>query len=155
MNNNDVFRSIRLILNIDEASVVNIFNLADCSIPLATVSGYLKESREPGYVECTNEHLIFFLDGLITHRRGQSKDDQGNTKKPFSPLTNNVILKKLRIAFDLKEDDMIELMSLADYEVSKNELGSIFRKLGHKHYRECSDDFIMAFLVGLSFRQLH
>jgi uncharacterized protein YehS (DUF1456 family) len=153
MKNNDVLRSIRHILNISDTTIVDIFKLANHKIDQAGASGLLKEEDEAGYVECKNNLLILFLDGLITHRRGKSGGSSADTKEIFPPLTNNVIFKKLRIAFDLKEDDLIELMSLADFDVSKNEVSAIFRKPGHKHYRECSDDFLMAFLVGLTFRE--
>ena len=153
MKNNDLLRSIQHVINISDTAMVDIFKLSSHEIDEATVSNFLKEEDEAGYMACTNNLMIFFLDGLITHRRGKSNDKPVETNAIFPPLTNNLIFKKLRIAFDLKEDDLIELMSLADYEVSKNELSAISRKPGHKHYRECSDDFLMAFLVGLTFRQ--
>lgn len=153
MKNNDVLRGIQHILNISDAAIVDIFKLAQHKINPETVSSFLKDEDEAGYMECTNNLLILFLDGLITHRRGKSEGKSVDPKGIFPPLTNNIIFKKLRIAFDLKEDDLIELMSLADFEVSKNEVSAIFRKPGHKHYRECSDDFLMAFLVGLTFRE--
>jgi uncharacterized protein YehS (DUF1456 family) len=153
MKNNDVLRSIRHILNIGDATIVDIFKLAPHKIDQATVSSFLQEEDEAGYKDCPNNLMILFLDGLITQRRGKSEGKSVDTKGIFPPLTNNVIFKKLRIAFDLKEDDLIELMSLADFDVSKNEVSAIFRKPGHKHYRECSDDFLMAFLVGLTFRE--
>ena len=153
MKNNDVLRSIRHVLNLSDSSIVDIFKLAQHKIDQATVSNFLKEEDEAGYIECTNNLMILFLDGLITQRRGKIGDKPVETKGIFPPLSNNIIFKKLRIAFDLKEDDLIELMSLAEFHVSKNELSAIFRKPGHKHYRECSDDFLMGFLVGLTFRQ--
>jgi uncharacterized protein YehS (DUF1456 family) len=153
MNNNDVLRSIRHVLNLSDTTIVDIFTLAQHKIDQATVANFLKDEDEAGYIACTNNLMIFFLDGLITHRRGKSDTKSADPKGIFPPLTNNIILKKLRIAFDLKEDDFIELMSLADYETSKNELSAIFRKPGHKHYRECSDEFLMGFLVGLTYRQ--
>lgn len=153
MKNNDVLRSIRHILNISDSTIVDIFKLANHKIDQVGAAFLLKEENEAGYVECKNNLLILFLDGLITYRRGKGEEKATDTKAIFPPLTNNVIFKKLRIAFDLKEDDLIELMSLADFDVSKNEVSAIFRKPGHKHYRECSDDFLMAFLVGLTFRE--
>ena len=153
MKNNDVLRSIQHVLNLSDSNIVGIFKLAQHKIDQATVSNFLKEPDDAGYIECTNNLMTLFLDGLIAYRRGQSEQNPVQTKQIFPPLTNNIILKKLRIAFDLKEDDLIELMSLAAYETSKNELSAIFRKPGHKHYRECSDDFLMGFLVGLTYRQ--
>jgi len=153
MKNNDVLRSIRHILNISDTAILDIFRLALHKMDQTTASGLFKDEGEAGFMECTNNLLLLFLDGLITYRRGKSEGRPADTKGILPPLTNNVIFKKLRIAFDLKEDDLIELLSLADFDVSKNEVSAIFRKSGHKHYRECSDDFLMAFLVGLTFRE--
>lgn len=153
MNNNDVFRSIQLILNINDKMAVDIFKLADYVIDPAIVSGFTKEANDPVYINCTNKQILLFLDGLITQRRGKLQENQSEIKKILPPLSNNVICKKLRIAFNLQEDNLKELLSLADFDVSKNELSAISRRLGHKHYRECSDDFLMAFLVGLTFKQ--
>ena len=63
-------------------------------------------------------------------------------------MTNNEIIKKLRIALDLKEVDMIKIFELAGYEIKKSELSGIFRKAGHKNYRECSDMLLNHFLNG-------
>jgi len=63
-------------------------------------------------------------------------------------MTNNEIIKKLRIALDLKELDMIEIFELSGYEISKSELSGIFRKEGHKNYKECSDLVLNHFLNG-------
>ena len=63
-------------------------------------------------------------------------------------MTHNEILKKLRIALDLKEPDMLEIFWLADYEINKAELAGVFRSEGHKNYKPCSDDLLKAFLDG-------
>jgi uncharacterized protein YehS (DUF1456 family) len=63
-------------------------------------------------------------------------------------MTNNEIIKKLRIALDLKEVDMIKIFELAGYEIKKSELSGIFRKEGHKNYRECTDQLLSHFLNG-------
>jgi len=63
-------------------------------------------------------------------------------------MTNNEIIKKLRIALDLKELDMIEIFELSGYEINKSELSGIFRKEGHKNYKECSDLVLNHFLNG-------
>jgi uncharacterized protein YehS (DUF1456 family) len=155
MNNNDVLRSICLVLNLNDAATANIFKLAGQDVDPATITQFLKNENEGGYLDCNNHLMTLFLDGLISHRRGKSDKNPSPSNDNFPPLTNNVIIKKLRIAFNLKEDDLIELMSLADYEVNKNELGAFFRKPGHKHYRACPDEFLMGFLVGLTYHQWH
>ena len=63
-------------------------------------------------------------------------------------MTNNDIIKKLRIALDLKDADMFKIFELSDYEINKSELSGIFRKEGHKNYRECSDIVLNHFLDG-------
>ncbi|MCF6217399.1 MAG: DUF1456 family protein [Gammaproteobacteria bacterium] len=63
-------------------------------------------------------------------------------------MTNNEIIKKLRIALDLKEIDMIEIFEMSGYEIKKSELSGIFRKEGHKNYKVCSDLLLNHFLNG-------
>ena len=152
MTNNDVIRSIQTVLGINEATIADIFKLAELPIESTLISGLLKDEQETGNIACANNQMTAFLNGLITYRRGKSEQSPNQSREIAQPLSNNIIYKKLRIAFDLKEDDLIELMSLADYEVSKSELSAISRKVGHKHYRACSDDFIMGLLIGLTFR---
>ncbi|MEX6039882.1 DUF1456 family protein, partial [Providencia hangzhouensis] len=69
-----------------------------------------------------------------------------------SRLNNNIMLKKLRVAFELKDTDMIEIYQLVDFRVSKPELNAVFRKPGHKNYRECGDQLLRYFLKGLTIR---
>ena len=76
----------------------------------------------------------------------------GETRRPDSRLTNNIILKKLRIALELKEDDMLAVLKLGEVDISKSELSALFRKEGHKNYKECGDQFLRKFLKGLSLR---
>ena len=64
-------------------------------------------------------------------------------------LTNNDILKKLRVALELKDDDILQILKLVDYEVSKSELNAIFRKEDHTNYMPCGDQLLRNFLNGL------
>jgi uncharacterized protein YehS (DUF1456 family) len=67
-------------------------------------------------------------------------------------MTNNDILKKLRIALELRDTDIIEILKLADFEVSKSELSALFRKEDHPNYKECGDQLLRRFLNGLIIR---
>lgn len=67
-------------------------------------------------------------------------------------MTNNDILKKLRIALNLKDTDIIGILKLADFEITKTELSALFRKEGHKNYKECGDQILRRFLNGLIIR---
>ena len=67
-------------------------------------------------------------------------------------MTNNDILKKLRIALELKDTDIIEILKLADFEISKAELSAFFRNADHRNYKECGDQILRNFLNGLIIR---
>ncbi len=67
-------------------------------------------------------------------------------------MTNNEILKKLRIALNLKDTDIIEILKLADFDISKAELSALFRSEDQRNYRECGDQILRRFLNGLIIR---
>ena len=64
-------------------------------------------------------------------------------------MTNNDILKKLRVALKLRDDDIVKILELVDFRISKSELGAFFRKEGHPKYVECGDQILRNFLNGL------
>lgn len=64
-------------------------------------------------------------------------------------LTNNDILKKLRVALKLKDDDIIEILKLVDFNISKGALGDLFRTEDHPGYIEAGDQVLRNFLNGL------
>lgn len=64
-------------------------------------------------------------------------------------MTNNDILKTLRVALKLKDDDIIHILSLKGFKITKSELGAIFRKEGHPKYMEAGDQLLRNFLNGL------
>ena len=150
MINNDILRQLRYALNINDSAIIEIFKLAGHEIERSGMTGILKKEDEEGFVNCSDAVLGYFLDGLILDKRGRKETEPGETRKPDSRLTNNVILKKIRIALELKEDDMLAILRLAEVNISKSELTALFRKEGHKNYKECGDQFLRKFLRGLS-----
>jgi uncharacterized protein YehS (DUF1456 family) len=132
--------------------MIEIFKLADHEIEQSNLNGLLKKEDEEGFVNCSDDVLGYFLDGLILHKRGRKEIKPGETRKFNSRLTNNNILKKLRIALELKEDGMLGILKLANVDISKSELTALFRKEGHKNYKECGDQFLRKFLKGLFIR---
>lgn len=152
MINNDVLRSIRYMLDLSDGKVVEITQLADPGFPIdkTDVEAFLKKDNEDGYVECSNAVLAHFLDGLVIHRRGRNPD------LPARPVekrvNNNVVLKKLRVAFELKDVDMHEVFEAAGFPISKPELSALFRQPGHKNFRLCGDQLLRNFLKGLTLR---
>jgi uncharacterized protein YehS (DUF1456 family) len=150
MMNNDVLRSVRYILDINDSKVVEITRLAGLEISKADVVAFTKKEDEEGYVACSDTVMAHFLDGLVYFKRG--KDDSRPAQPIELPVTNNVVLKKLRVAFELKEDDMHAILKSVDFPVSKPELSALFRKVGHNNYRECGDQLLRNFLKGLAQR---
>jgi len=152
MTNNDILRQLRYALNINDSTMIEIFKLSDHEIEQSSVTGLLKKEDEEGFALCGDDVLRYFLDGLILHKRGRKEMRLDETRKSDSRLINNAILKKLRIALELKEDDMLGILKLANVDISKHELTALFRKEGHKNYNECGDQFLRKFLKGLSIR---
>ncbi|MCB0444423.1 MAG: DUF1456 family protein [Gelidibacter sp.] len=64
-------------------------------------------------------------------------------------MTNNDIFKKLRVAHKLRDDDIVKILQLVDFRISKSELGAFFRKEDHPKYMECGDQILRNFLNGL------
>ncbi|MGH8353156.1 MAG: DUF1456 family protein [Pseudomonas sp.] len=150
MINNDVLRSLRYMLDISDGQMVEILALAGYAAEKAEIGAFLKKDDEAGYLECGDELLAHFLDGLVIHKRGK---DESRPAHPLElPVTNNMVLKKLRVAFELKEEDLHGILQAADFPVSKPELSALFRKFGHSNYRTCGDQLLRNFLKGLTLR---
>ncbi len=64
-------------------------------------------------------------------------------------MTNNDILKKLRVALKLRDDDIVNILALVDFRISKSELGAFFRREDHPKYMACGDQILRNFLNGL------
>ncbi|HEY8084794.1 MAG TPA: DUF1456 family protein [Methylophilaceae bacterium] len=152
MTNNDVLRSLRYALDLSENKIVEICKLADVTIEKTEVVDLLKKEDEEGYVECSDEIMAGFLDGLIVFKRGKLETQSVPDKNPRARLSNNTKLKKVRVAFELKEEDMHAILALAEFQISKPELSALFRKKGHKNYRDCGDQILRNFLKGLTLR---
>lgn len=152
MINNDVLRSIRYMLDLSDIRVVEITKLADPTFPIekADVQAFLRKDEDPDYAECSNAVLAHFLDGLIIYCRGR---DESLPPRPVEKrVNNNVVLKKLRVAFALKDVDMHEIFESAGFPISKPELTALFRQPGHTNYRVCGDQLLRNFLKGLTLR---
>ncbi|NBB08294.1 DUF1456 family protein [Pseudomonas sp. SLFW] len=150
MMNNDVLRSIRYMLDISDAKVVDIAKLGGIEVTKAQVIAFTKKDEEEGFEPCSDEIMAHFLDGLVFFKRGK---DESRPPLPVElPMTNNIVLKKLRVAFELKEEDMHAILKASDFPVSKPELSALFRKAGHNNYRVCGDQLLRNFLRGLTLR---
>jgi uncharacterized protein YehS (DUF1456 family) len=150
MINNDVLRTIRYILDIGDDSLAAIGRLGGAQVTSAEVTAFLKHETEPGYQPCSDRVMSSFLDGLIIQRRGNKDSAERRPVDAF--LSNNIVMKKLRVAFELKEDDLAAMMAAAGFTVSRPELSALFRNPSHRNYRPCGDQFLRNFLKSLAAR---
>lgn len=152
MINNDVLRSIRFMLDLSDGRVAEIVQLADPAAVLdrADVQAYLRKEDEPGFAPLDDRLLGLFLDGLIVHYRG--RQEGAPPRPPEKRVNNNAILKKLRVAFQLNDVDMLHAFESGGRPVSKPELTALFRQPGHTNFRLCGDQLLRYFLRGLTLR---
>lgn len=148
--NNDVLRSVRYMLDASDARLAEIVGLVGGDVKKDDIVAWLKKDEEPGFQACPDEVMGLFLNGLVVFLRG--RDDSRPVQPLDLPLTNNTVLKKLRVAFNLKEEDMFAVFELAGFRVAKPELSALFRKEGQKNFRPCGDQFLRNFLKGLTLR---
>lgn len=148
MTHNDVLRSIRYLLNISDAALVDIIRLGGREVSRAEIVAFLKKEDEDRYQACGDVEMAHFLNGLVTYKRGK---DESRPPQPVEvPVTNNSVLKKLRAAFELKDGDIIALLEKTGLRVSKTELSAFFRRPNHRNYRDCGDQFLRNLLKGLA-----
>ena len=147
LNTNEILYHIQQALNLTTDEMLEAYRLEAYSMEASHLESLLKRRRDKGFMLCSYEELGVFLDGLVTLKRGPSpkKPNEGEAVE----LTNNLILKKLRIALELKEAETEIIFGLAEAELSKQQLSSLFRKEGHKNFKVCSDALLMSFLEGL------
>ena len=146
MTNNDVLRRIRYAFDFNDSKMIAIFGMADHEVTRGQVSDWLKKDDDPDFEELSDIDLAIYLNGLINDRRGKR---EGAQPEPEKRVNNNIILRKLKIALDLKAEDILEILALSDTSISKHELSAFFRKPDHKHFRKCKDQILRKFIDGV------
>ena len=149
MDNNDIFRRIRYIFDFEDGKMIEIFGKADIEVSRARISDWLKKDYDEDMREINDFELAAFLTGLINDMRGKREGPQPAIELE---LNNNIIFRKLRIALNLKDTDIIELFKKADMPISKHELSAFFRRPTQSQYRECQDQYLRNFLHGLQLK---
>ncbi|HGE6880827.1 TPA: DUF1456 family protein [Citrobacter amalonaticus] len=150
MLSNDILRSLRYVLKANNNDMVRILALADMESTSAGFDTWMTREDEEGFVRCPDIILSGFLNGLIYEKRG--KDESAPELALERRVNNNTVLKKLRIAFSLKTDDIQAIMTQQNVRVSMPEITAMMRSPDHKNYRECGDQFMRYFLRGLTAR---
>ncbi|MED5251483.1 MAG: DUF1456 family protein [Pseudomonadota bacterium] len=146
MTNNDIFRRIRYTFDLKDNTIVKIFALADVSVTREQVTAWLKKDEDDAFVTMKNKELASFLNGFISFKRGKR---EGPQPAPESQLNNNMVFQKLRIALNMKAEDILEVFEQVGLPLSAHELSAFFRKPSHKNYRECKDQMLRNFLMGI------
>jgi uncharacterized protein YehS (DUF1456 family) len=149
VTNNDILRRIRYTFDFNDSKMIALFGLADHQVTRGQISDWLKKEDDPAYQKCTDTQLAIFLNGLINDKRGKK---EGSQPEPEKRLTNNIIFMKLKITLNLKSEDVLEIMDLANLRMSKHELSAFFRRPGHEHYRDCNDQILRNFLKGMQLK---
>lgn len=149
MDNNNILQRIRYIFDFSDDKMIAIFGQADLEVTRAEVSNWLKKEDAPEYDTINDKLLATFLNGLINDKRGKREGEQ---PKPEKRLTNNLILRKLKIALELKSEDMLEMLDLAGFKLSKHELSAFFRKPEQRQYRVCKDQVLRNLLMGMQLK---
>lgn len=147
MRNSDVIQSIRFMLDVDDHEITKMLKLADYQPSREEVANIFDDDSEK---DASHELMAHFLDGLIYYRRGKS--DKHPPQPIEIPVTNNIILKKLRVAFKLRDTDIKKVLEKAGFNISKTELSAFFRRKNHKNYVECGDQVLRYFLKGLTLK---
>ncbi|MFC3415072.1 YehS family protein [Algoriphagus hitonicola] len=146
MSNNDILRVLRYTFDFNDDQMVSLFQQGGEPTDRATVSNWLKKEDDPEFSPLFDKPLAAFLNGLIILKRGK-KD--GEDPVPEKSLNNNQILRKLKIALNLKDNDMLDIFGLRLFRISKHEVSAFFRKPNQHQYRDCGDQVLRNFLMGL------
>ncbi len=150
MQNNDILKKLRYIFNWKDSEVVQIFSLTDRPFSKDQVIKWLSKDDQINFEEMTDKQLAIFLNGLIVHKRGKK---EGATPPPIeTSINNNVILRKLKIALNFKNEDVLAVLKKADLSISPHELSAFFRHPKQNQYRICKDQILRNFLMGLQLK---
>lgn len=149
MRTNDIFRKLVQSLSLTVEQVQAMFAASDIDLSEKDIANLLKTDYQPGFEAMPEYILIIFMNNLIDQKRGKKEDAQPEVVEKHQKISNNDVLKKLRIAFNLHEQDVRDVLKLATIELTKSDLSALFRKPGHVHYKACDDGLVLDFIEGL------
>ena len=149
MTNNAVFKRLRFIEGFNNAKLKTIFEEVNYDANLEDIEAWQKEEESTDFKALSNVELALFLNGLIILKRGKKPGKQPPIE---TELTNNDVLKKVKIAYTLTSDEVLKLFKIKGKIVSKNELSAFLRNPNQDQYRLLQDQYLRNFLTGL---QLH
>lgn len=146
MSNNDILRSLRYTFDINDFLMIEIFGMAGVEVDRPTVANWLKKDDDEEFKPIYDKDLSAFLNGFIILKRGKKEGQEISNEKS---LSNNQVLRKLKIALTLIDEDMLNILKAAEFRLSKHELSAFFRNPSQSQYRDCKDQVLRNFLKGL------
>jgi len=148
VTNNEILRRIQHALNLKNSQIIKAIEQADVTVTHEQVINWLKADNDKSCSKMKDKELAVFLNGLINLKRGKK---EGAQSKPEITLTNNMIFMKLRIALNMKAEDVLDVLEVVGISLSKYEIGAYFRKPENKNYKVCEDQLLCDFLNGVQF----
>lgn len=139
-------------MNLNDSAAAALFSSDPNNAMKLTAAEFrtrIARNDEPDYHALSDAELSAFLDGLVAKLRGVRAPDASRPALSDT-LTKNDILKKLRIAFSLRDDQLLTLLKAGGSSLTKSELSAFFRAPDHKHYRSCGNQVLRALLNGLT-----
>ena len=149
MTNNDILRRIRFTFDYTDAQMIDIFAHAGHEVSRAQVCDWLKKEDDPTAQVIDDLHLAIFLNGFIIEKRGRKEGEQPVSE---TTLNNNIIFRKLKIALNFKDADILDMLLLADFRLGKHELSAFFRNPSQSQYRQCNNQVLRNFLHGVQLK---
>lgn len=146
MDNNDILRSLRYTFDFNDDKMMELFASGGLEVTRTQVCDWLKREDDTDLKAIYDQQLASFLNGFINHKRGKKEGEQATAEKK---LNNNIVLRKLKIALNLKDEEILEILMLANFRISKSELSAFFRKPDQSQFRMCKDQIMRNFLHGL------
>lgn len=146
MDNNDILRSLRYTFDMGDDQMIRLFGSGGLEVTRTQICEWLKREDDPELKAIYDFQLASFLNGFINDKRGRKEGEQPVVEKK---LNNNIVLRKLKIALNLKDTDIQDVLMLVDFELSKSELSAFFRNPDQSQYKSCKDQIMRNFLHGL------
>nr|WP_324257805.1 DUF1456 family protein [Cellvibrio fontiphilus] len=149
MRTNDIFRKLTQSLRLDTPQIQALFAISAIELSDKEIANLLKTDYQPGFEPLPDYVLLMFLNNLIEQQRGKKTDGEPEVIAKHAKISNNDVLKKLRIAYNLHEQQVRDALKLATIELTKSDLAALFRKPGHVHFKACDNELVLDFIEGL------
>jgi len=146
MDNNDILRRLRYTFSFNDNKMIELFALGNRAATRAEISDWLKRDGDESYNEMQDKDLASFLNGFIVDKRGKQ---EGREPVAEDRLNNNIILRKIKIALNLKAEDIVEIFKLINKQISVSEIGAFLRHYSHGKYREFNGQYLRNFMNAL------